>query len=358
MKVLYVSDKPDWAIQNVGRMWLEGQPGIEATFILAEDLSPDNFAQFDMVWFGFSLLFFSFYTTHRMSAAELAKSVVAVHDPCEVLSQRPNWKEIPARGQSSYVTPSCWPWLVRTSMLKAAGTVITASEELLLLLGSRGVKAELVSTTTDLPLRQSLTPSRPAFVSVYYPHARKNERLMRELQVFARERLGAAFDTKVGDTVLDREGYMKLFDSHSVYVCTSWQEGGPLPAMDAMARGCTVLSTPVGQIQELIRDGENGFLCETEQDFIRAMQLITDQPEMLERMRLMALDTISRERNLVDIRRRAREIVMGTANREGSYGHSSLMRWYAHRVAQTAIGNSVIRSLVPMIRGLRGDGAH
>ncbi|MEO8601389.1 MAG: glycosyltransferase [bacterium] len=39
-------------------------------------------------------------------------------------------------------------------------------------------------------------------------------------------------------------------------------EGTPNPALEAAACGCTVVSTPVGTLPELIRDAANGYLVE------------------------------------------------------------------------------------------------
>jgi glycosyltransferase involved in cell wall biosynthesis len=45
-----------------------------------------------------------------------------------------------------------------------------------------------------------------------------------------------------------------------VYLCASRTEGTPNPCLEAAACGLTLVSTPVGNMPELIRDGENGFL--------------------------------------------------------------------------------------------------
>lgn len=48
----------------------------------------------------------------------------------------------------------------------------------------------------------------------------------------------------------------------SVYVCASQWEGTPNPALECLACGVPVISTPVGNMPEILRDGENGFLVE------------------------------------------------------------------------------------------------
>jgi glycosyltransferase involved in cell wall biosynthesis len=50
------------------------------------------------------------------------------------------------------------------------------------------------------------------------------------------------------------------YNTAKVYVCLSETEGTPTPALEAAACGCTVVSTPVGNMPELIEHGYNGFL--------------------------------------------------------------------------------------------------
>ena len=56
------------------------------------------------------------------------------------------------------------------------------------------------------------------------------------------------------------------YNSGTVLVCTSRSEGTPNPALEAAACGCTVVSTPVGNMPELIRHGVNGYLVECNAD--------------------------------------------------------------------------------------------
>ena len=52
------------------------------------------------------------------------------------------------------------------------------------------------------------------------------------------------------------------YNTGTVLVCASAAEGTPNPALEAAACGCVVVSTPVGNMPELIRNGENGYLVE------------------------------------------------------------------------------------------------
>ncbi len=52
------------------------------------------------------------------------------------------------------------------------------------------------------------------------------------------------------------------YNAGTVLVCASEAEGTPNVALEAAACGCTVVSTAVGNMPELIRDGVNGYLVE------------------------------------------------------------------------------------------------
>ena len=59
-----------------------------------------------------------------------------------------------------------------------------------------------------------------------------------------------------------RDEMREFYHSIDVYVCASRSEGTPNPALEALACGVPVVTTRVGNMPELIRDGENGFLVD------------------------------------------------------------------------------------------------
>jgi glycosyltransferase involved in cell wall biosynthesis len=58
------------------------------------------------------------------------------------------------------------------------------------------------------------------------------------------------------------EEMLAFYRSLDVYVCASRSEGTPNPCLEAAACGVPVITTRVGNMPELIRDGENGFFVE------------------------------------------------------------------------------------------------
>ena len=55
---------------------------------------------------------------------------------------------------------------------------------------------------------------------------------------------------------------IEWYNTGTVVVCASEAEGTPNPALEAAACGCTVVSTRVGNMPELIRDDVNGYLVD------------------------------------------------------------------------------------------------
>lgn len=65
-----------------------------------------------------------------------------------------------------------------------------------------------------------------------------------------------------GEDRLGRDQMRQWYNDATIYLCASETEGTPNPALEAAACGCTVVSTRVGNMPELLRDRENGVLVE------------------------------------------------------------------------------------------------
>ena len=57
-----------------------------------------------------------------------------------------------------------------------------------------------------------------------------------------------------------RQDVPEILSRFSVFCLASRHEGMPNVILEAMAAGCPVISTPVGDVPSVIRDGETGFL--------------------------------------------------------------------------------------------------
>jgi glycosyltransferase involved in cell wall biosynthesis len=284
--ILYLHDYEGWAFDNVGKLWLSQivQGNLKITFKRHQDTSPGEMLNYDFVWFNCLFMY-------ELFCYELKRSIIAIHDPWELFPPIKDWK---MREMRNGVLP----------ILRKAKSIIVISQEMQSVLRKYGINAYTIPTTSLLPLRtrKNLITKKCSLLSVFNSSPRKNPELILSLHDYCRDQLHIAFDLKVGHKILPEENYIELLDEHEVYVCTSFQEGGPLAAMDAMRRGAVVISTPVGQIQEMILDGENGFICETREAFVEKIILLSDNLDLLHRMRLASLDAIfqNRDRKVIE----------------------------------------------------------
>lgn len=287
MKILYIYNIDNWAIHNVGKLWLEDLKSHEVVFKNFFDITNSQleFSKYNLVWFGYLDLY-------RDSSFKPSNSVISIHDPKEVFDQVINWKEIEINSD-------------RIALAKRAVSCVTTSEELLRRLEDSKVKVTLIPTTSNLPYAEAknIKTVKSDVTSVFQIYRRKNYDLMLSIRELVETRLDINFDLKVGqEVILPQVEYMEYLDKHEIYICTSYQEGGPLAAMDATHRGLVVLTTPVGQIQEVVDDGLSGYICNTKEDFYDRIKYLSENLSVLHEMRLESLRTIKLKRNAKDIK--------------------------------------------------------
>ena len=83
----------------------------------------------------------------------------------------------------------------------------------------------------------------------------------------------------------DHEEMPDFYHSLDVYVCASRSEGTPNPCLEAAACGLPVITTRVGNMPDLIRDGENGFFVERDAaDIAEKLRWLRDDPGLRRRL--------------------------------------------------------------------------
>jgi glycosyltransferase involved in cell wall biosynthesis len=91
----------------------------------------------------------------------------------------------------------------------------------------------------------------------------------------------------------NQEEMLEFYHSLDVYVCASHTEGTPNPCLEAAACGLPVVTTRVGNMPELIRDGENGFFVERDvADIAEKLARLRDDPELRDRLGRAARTTV------------------------------------------------------------------
>lgn len=285
-RVLFFYNTPDWAVHNVGRDWAALLADThEFAFRRYGRHEHEDPEAWDHVVWGYSTLGYSgrmlveslalrpgAWLRWQRSASPRFRAVV--QDPSELFPEVADWR---------HATP-------RLRHLRRFRGLAVTSNEMREVLAGLGLDAVKVNTRSLLPARDAAgigeEPLRAFTRAIDYP--RKN------LALFAAVRRRVAgtverCDAVVGGRLLPAPAYTELVDRYNCYVCTSWQEGGPLPLMDAMRRGCVPLTTRVGQTDELIEHGVSGFFCDGEEDFVRRLRQLAGAPRLLREMRLAAL---------------------------------------------------------------------
>lgn len=93
-----------------------------------------------------------------------------------------------------------------------------------------------------------------------------------------------------------------LLNEMSVFVLPSLLEGHPKALLEAMACGLAVIGTRVPGIQEIIRDGENGLLCEPDAASIRtAIRQLQSDSALREKLGTAASEYVNRNFSLEHI---------------------------------------------------------
>jgi glycosyltransferase involved in cell wall biosynthesis len=119
------------------------------------------------------------------------------------------------------------------------------------------------------PPRRDWGPSRITVGWIGKRRAAKNHELLHEVvATLAPE--GFRFEAVVQPKdvpkteLLTPEALRELYRRIDFYLCTSWHEGTPNPALEAAACGAPLVTTPVGNMPELVRHEENGFFVDPE----------------------------------------------------------------------------------------------
>jgi glycosyltransferase involved in cell wall biosynthesis len=89
------------------------------------------------------------------------------------------------------------------------------------------------------------------------------------------------------------EEMLAFYRALDVYVCASRSEGTPNPCLEAAACSLPVVTTPVGNMPELIRDGENGFFIDRNvASLAEKLARLRADPQLRERLGKAARATV------------------------------------------------------------------
>ena len=94
------------------------------------------------------------------------------------------------------------------------------------------------------------------------------------------QKTGVSDKVRVTGVVSDVENYLADAD---VYVASSIFEGLPISMLEAMSAGLPVISTKVGGVPDIIKDGENGILVASgdKEGYVQALRSLINDPSKL-----------------------------------------------------------------------------
>lgn len=99
------------------------------------------------------------------------------------------------------------------------------------------------------------------------------------------------------DDYVNIPGYVKgkekidLLNKSDIFILPTWlQEGCPISIIEAMGSGLAVISTSVGSIPEIIKNGEDGFVCDSKNplDFCYIVKMLLDNEELMKKVQISA----------------------------------------------------------------------
>ena len=299
--VLVLHDVDGWALDHVFELWFSDVQSIRIVRANWMDCSTSR------AFWGFDAVVFGYLDIYLRYGFDPARSIVVIHDPCELFPQTPDWK-------------NALPDPKRMQVLKSLCGVLVISKEMESILNGHGIKTWRVPTMSRLPAigAQEIAGVPAVAVSIFKDYPRKNAEQLRRLAKRGVET--GKWNLRIYENPnFNDEEYLKMIDCSSIYVCTSWQEGGPLPAMDVMSRGGVVVTSPVGQVLEMITHGESGFICRSDLEFEEALAQLFSNPSLLAMTRKNSLVTYTRFRNKSSVastaRRTLEEILKTTCYR-------------------------------------------
>jgi len=105
------------------------------------------------------------------------------------------------------------------------------------------------------------------------------------------EEMGVSYTHRLVERYQDLASYYHALDA---YVVPSREEGGPKGVLEALASGVPLVSTKVGLAPDIIEDGKNGLLSESEDasGLAKNLALVKEHPEKAERIAKAGLESI------------------------------------------------------------------
>jgi glycosyltransferase involved in cell wall biosynthesis len=89
-----------------------------------------------------------------------------------------------------------------------------------------------------------------------------------------------------------RENIFEYLSKSKIFLLTSEFEGLPISALEAMKCGLPVVTSDYPGAQELVIDGETGYICSEKKDFVNKINMLLDDKKLIRTMSKKAMDFV------------------------------------------------------------------
>lgn len=113
-----------------------------------------------------------------------------------------------------------------------------------------------------------------------------------------------------------RDDIPNILKQSDIFILTSDYEGFPNVLLEAMAAKLPVVTTPAGDAEKIIRNGENGFVVpESEKDkFIKKINLLIESELMRGKMGTESRRIVEKQYDVINLDAKLKEILLAMAN--------------------------------------------
>jgi len=268
VKIILIADRPGWAYDILAQSIKSKSKyqSIDVAYISDIRLNTSTFdvSNYDVVFF------FLWYDAMRygpkINGFEFTKTCVGIHS-------LDSWMK---RGLNVSQTSSiCNQFAASGFISKQIGTILSLEKGFFT---PNGIDKELFHPT-PLPALDEIR-----FMWVGNPkesHHGNNKAFYSIIKPIAEE-LNLNLSLATPELPVARDKMGEFYANNHVLLCMSEFEGGPLPIIEALASGRPVVTSNVGVVPEVVKDGENGYIISRSRTALRKCILqILDRPAVL-----------------------------------------------------------------------------
>ena len=135
------------------------------------------------------------------------------------------------------------------------------------------------------------------FINVYHSMPQEMKKRISSVKLVSHDDL-SGFDTAGMDFIKPTcdEDIARVYQESDIFISTSWWEGFGLPPLEAMACGCTVITSKSGGVNEFAVDGMNCLMYEpkNENQLLEKLDMALSDIEIRKKLSMNAIETAKR----------------------------------------------------------------